>query len=78
MMYSEPITQNCVPETPTTAPYVESQEVSDTKVLMSELFYHFYSLGWLSGTGGSITIEVNDHSIPRPHQLIVMSPSARA
>ncbi|XP_021290401.1 probable bifunctional methylthioribulose-1-phosphate dehydratase/enolase-phosphatase E1 2 isoform X7 [Herrania umbratica] len=55
--------------------YVESKEVTETKALVAELCQHFYPLGWLSGTGGSITIRVHDGSIPRQHQLIVMSPS---
>ncbi|XWS68658.1 hypothetical protein CRYUN_Cryun04dG0109800 [Craigia yunnanensis] len=55
--------------------YVESKEVSETKDLVAELCRHFYTLGWLSGTGGSMTIKVHDDSIPRPNQLIVMSPS---
>ncbi|EOX99449.1 Bifunctional methylthioribulose-1-phosphate dehydratase/enolase-phosphatase E1 2, putative [Theobroma cacao] len=55
--------------------YVESKEVTETKALVAELCQHFYTLGWLAGTGGSITIRVHDGSIPRHHQLIVMSPS---
>ncbi|KAL2327636.1 hypothetical protein Fmac_021063 [Flemingia macrophylla] len=55
--------------------YLEGKAVKETRALISELCRHFYSLGWVSGTGGSITIKVHDHSIPKPHQLILMSPS---
>ncbi|KAF8409231.1 hypothetical protein HHK36_005305 [Tetracentron sinense] len=55
--------------------YLESKPVKETRALVSELCRHFYGLGWVSGTGGSITIKVHDDSIPKPQQLIVMSPS---
>ncbi|XP_021833524.1 probable bifunctional methylthioribulose-1-phosphate dehydratase/enolase-phosphatase E1 1 isoform X2 [Prunus avium] len=55
--------------------YLESRAVSDTKVLISDLCRQFYNLGWVSGTGGSITIKVHDDSVPKPQQLVVMSPS---
>ncbi|RDX75179.1 putative bifunctional methylthioribulose-1-phosphate dehydratase/enolase-phosphatase E1 [Mucuna pruriens] len=55
--------------------YLEGKAVKETKALITELCRHFYSLGWVSGTGGSITIKVHDDSIPIPHQLILMSPS---
>ncbi|GKV15961.1 hypothetical protein SLEP1_g26682 [Rubroshorea leprosula] len=55
--------------------YLESRPVKETKVLISELCRQFYNLGWVSGTGGSITIKVHDDSIPKPQQLVVMSPS---
>nr|DAD45120.1 TPA_asm: hypothetical protein HUJ06_003350 [Nelumbo nucifera] len=55
--------------------YLESKGVKETRALVSELCRHFYTLGWVSGTGGSITIKVHDDSIPKPQQLIVMSPS---
>ncbi|XP_040990041.1 probable bifunctional methylthioribulose-1-phosphate dehydratase/enolase-phosphatase E1 isoform X3 [Juglans microcarpa x Juglans regia] len=55
--------------------YLEGKAVKDTRVLISDLCRQFYNLGWVSGTGGSITIKVHDDSIPKPHQLIVMSPS---
>jgi methylthioribulose 1-phosphate dehydratase/enolase-phosphatase E1 len=60
-----------------TAPqaYLESKAVKDTRVLISDLCRQFYNLGWVSGTGGSITIKAHDDSIPKPHQLILMSPS---
>ncbi|XP_030489753.2 probable bifunctional methylthioribulose-1-phosphate dehydratase/enolase-phosphatase E1 1 isoform X2 [Cannabis sativa] len=59
----------------TSQAYMESKAVNDTRVLLSDLCRHFYTLGWVSGTGGSITIKVHDDSIPKPQQLIVMSPS---
>ncbi|XP_044474039.1 probable bifunctional methylthioribulose-1-phosphate dehydratase/enolase-phosphatase E1 [Mangifera indica] len=55
--------------------YLESKAVKETRVLISELCRQFYTLGWVSGTGGSITIKVHDNSIPKPQQLILMSPS---
>ncbi|XP_010265717.1 PREDICTED: probable bifunctional methylthioribulose-1-phosphate dehydratase/enolase-phosphatase E1 1 [Nelumbo nucifera] len=48
----------------------------ETRALVSELRRQFYTLGWTSGTGGSIAIKVHDDSIPKPQQLIVMSPSS--
>ncbi|XP_050371194.1 probable bifunctional methylthioribulose-1-phosphate dehydratase/enolase-phosphatase E1 1 [Argentina anserina] len=59
----------------TSQAYLESKPVNDTKVLISDLCRQFYNLGWVSGTGGSITIKVHDDSIPKPQQLVIMSPS---
>ncbi|KAF3442031.1 hypothetical protein FNV43_RR15947 [Rhamnella rubrinervis] len=59
----------------TSQAYLESKAVNDTRVLISDLCRQFYNLGWVSGTGGSITIKVHDDSIPKPQQLILMSPS---
>ncbi|XP_068338795.1 probable bifunctional methylthioribulose-1-phosphate dehydratase/enolase-phosphatase E1 1 isoform X1 [Pyrus communis] len=59
----------------TSQAYLEGKAMSDTKVLISDLCRQFYNLGWVSGTGGSITIKVHDDSIPKPEQLVVMSPS---
>lgn len=61
--------------TSTSQAYLEGSKVKETKALIAELCRQFYHLGWVSGTGGSITIKVHDDSIPRPQQLIVMSPS---
>ncbi|KAH7544122.1 hypothetical protein JRO89_XS15G0112000 [Xanthoceras sorbifolium] len=58
-----------------TEAYRESKPMKDTRALVSELCRQFYTLGWMSGTGGSITIKVHDDSIPKPQQLILMSPS---
>lgn len=55
--------------------YLESEPVKGARSLISELCRQFYSLGWVSGTGGSITMKVHDSSIPKPQQLILMSPS---
>ncbi|KAL5797540.1 hypothetical protein ACOSQ2_002360 [Xanthoceras sorbifolium] len=55
--------------------YLENEAVHQTKALAAELCCHFYTLGWFSGTGGSISIKVHDDSLPNSHQLIVMSPS---
>lgn len=59
----------------TSLDYLESKVVHETKALLSELCRHFYGLGWVSGTGGSITIKVHDDAIPKHNQLVVMSPS---
>ncbi|XVE92746.1 hypothetical protein REPUB_Repub01dG0126200 [Reevesia pubescens] len=69
---SQPMMHNSFTMLPS---YVESKEVTETKALVADLCRQFYTLGWLSGTGGSITIKVHDDSIPRSQQLIVMSPS---
>ena len=55
--------------------YLESDAVKQTRTLASELCQHIYTLGWVSGTGGSISIKVQDNSVPKSSQLIVMSPS---
>jgi hypothetical protein len=55
--------------------HVESKAVSDTKALAAELCCFLYTLGWVSGAGGSIALRVHDDSVPRPAQLIVMAPS---
>lgn len=55
--------------------YLDGETVRETRSLVADLCRQFYTLGWVSGTGGSITIKVHDDSIPKPHQLIVMSPS---
>lgn len=55
--------------------YLESTSVKEARALVSELCRQFYSLGWVSGTGGSITVKVHDDSVPKSEQLIVMSPS---
>ncbi|KAK6132692.1 hypothetical protein DH2020_033575 [Rehmannia glutinosa] len=59
----------------TSQAYLEGIRVKETKALISDLCRQFYHLGWVSGTGGSITIKVHDDSIPKSQQLIVMSPS---
>lgn len=55
--------------------YLDGKTVKETKALLAELCRHFYGLGWVLGTGGSISIKVHDDSIPKPQQLILMSPS---
>ncbi|KNA03371.1 hypothetical protein SOVF_209850 [Spinacia oleracea] len=59
----------------TTQAYLESKPVQEAKALLTELCRQFYHLGWVGGTGGSITLKVHDDSIPKPHQIIIMSPS---
>ena len=56
-------------------PLLSSPAVKETSGLVSELCRQFYTLGWVSGTGGSITMKVHEDSIPKQQQLIVMSPS---
>lgn len=55
--------------------YLEGKQVSEARALVSELCKQFYTLGWVSGTGGSITVKVHDDSVLKSQQLIVMSPS---
>uniref|UniRef100_A0A0C9S9A4 Probable bifunctional methylthioribulose-1-phosphate dehydratase/enolase-phosphatase E1 n=1 Tax=Wollemia nobilis TaxID=56998 RepID=A0A0C9S9A4_9CONI len=55
--------------------YVDSEAVAETKMLAAELCKQFYGLGWVSGTGGSITIKAHDPRLPKSQQLIVMAPS---
>ncbi|KAJ4981552.1 hypothetical protein NE237_032389 [Protea cynaroides] len=55
--------------------YLDSKDVKEARELVAELCRHFYSQGWVSGTGGSITIKVHDESITKSQQLIIMSPS---
>lgn len=62
-------------ESTTSQAYLSSEPVNTAKSLVSELCRHFYTLGWVSGTGGSITIKVHDEHVPKSQQLIVMSPS---
>ncbi|CAN4102903.1 unnamed protein product [Withania somnifera] len=70
------LTVNGALKTATTSQaYFEGDKVKQTKSLIAELCRHFYNQGWVSGTGGSITIKVHDDSVPKSQQLIVMSPS---
>ena len=55
--------------------YMETKGVREARAFASELCRHMYTLGWFSGTAGSITIKVHDDSIPKPRQLILISPS---
>ncbi|XP_073268366.1 probable bifunctional methylthioribulose-1-phosphate dehydratase/enolase-phosphatase E1 [Populus alba] len=54
--------------------YLETKAVKDTGVLIVDLCKQFYSLGWVSGTGGSITIKAHDDSIPKRVQKERMEP----
>lgn len=66
---------NSVKMATSTQAYLESKPVHEAKALITELCRQFYHLGWVGGTGGSITLKVHDDSIPKPQQLIIMSPS---
>ena len=55
--------------------HLESKAVTETRALAAELCCHFYSLGWVSGAGGSIAMRVHDDAVPKPSQLIVTSSS---
>ncbi|PWA55270.1 bifunctional methylthioribulose-1-phosphate dehydratase/enolase-phosphatase E1 1 [Artemisia annua] len=60
----------------TSQAYLDGSSVKQTKSLITELCRLFYNLGWVGGTGGSITAKVHDDSVPKSDQLIIMSPSA--
>lgn len=51
--------------------------VGETKDLAAELCKHFYNQGWVSGTGGSITLKVLEQDVDVQERLIVMAPSGR-
>uniref|UniRef100_J3N8E1 Probable bifunctional methylthioribulose-1-phosphate dehydratase/enolase-phosphatase E1 n=1 Tax=Oryza brachyantha TaxID=4533 RepID=J3N8E1_ORYBR len=53
----------------------ESYLCGGARGLVAELSRHFYAQGWVTGTGGSITVKANDPALPLAQQLIVMSPS---
>ncbi|KAI3936978.1 hypothetical protein MKX01_015193 [Papaver californicum] len=66
--------------TTTSQAYLQGKQVTESRSLVAELCRHFYTLGWVSGTGGSMTLKVHDESIPKPqqniyfHQLVRFSP----
>ncbi|XP_025826848.1 probable bifunctional methylthioribulose-1-phosphate dehydratase/enolase-phosphatase E1 [Panicum hallii] len=55
--------------------YLAGPAVREARELVAELCRHFYAPGWVTGTGGSITVKVNDPGVPLADRLIVMSPS---
>ncbi|RLM68963.1 hypothetical protein C2845_PM17G09180 [Panicum miliaceum] len=55
--------------------YLRGEPVREARELVAELCRHFYAQGWVTGTGGSITVKVNDPAVPLADRLIVMSPS---
>ncbi|KAM3255033.1 hypothetical protein ACQJBY_048447 [Aegilops geniculata] len=55
--------------------YLAGAAVWEARELVAELCRHFYLQGWVTGTGGSITVKANDPAVPLAQQLIVMSPS---
>ena len=60
------------------AAYLAGPAVREARELVVELCRHFYAPGWVTGTGGSITVKVNDPDVPLADRLIVMSPSGKA
>lgn len=57
--------------------YLEGEPVREARELVAELCRHFYAPGWVTGTGGSITVKVHDPDVPLADRLIVMSPSGK-
>ncbi|OEL32497.1 putative bifunctional methylthioribulose-1-phosphate dehydratase/enolase-phosphatase E1 [Dichanthelium oligosanthes] len=55
--------------------YLAGPAVREARELVAELCRHFYAPGWVTGTGGSITVKVHDPDVPLADRLIVMSPS---
>jgi methylthioribulose 1-phosphate dehydratase/enolase-phosphatase E1 len=55
--------------------YLEAEPVREARELVADLCRHFYAQGGVTGTGGSITVKVNDPAVPLADRLIVMSPS---
>ncbi|XP_066339920.1 probable bifunctional methylthioribulose-1-phosphate dehydratase/enolase-phosphatase E1 isoform X2 [Miscanthus floridulus] len=62
-------------ETSRSEAYLAGPAVREARELVAELCRHFYAPGWLTGTGGSITVKVHDPDVPLADRLIVMSPS---
>lgn len=54
---------------------LEKKQVSDTMALMADLCRHFYTLGWVWGSGGAMSIKLNDLSLPNGLHIMIMSPS---
>jgi methylthioribulose 1-phosphate dehydratase/enolase-phosphatase E1 len=52
-----------------------SAVLAETKDLAAELCKHFYNQGWVTGTGGSITLKVLEPDVDVQERLIVMAPS---
>ncbi|CAI5530542.1 unnamed protein product [Closterium sp. Naga37s-1] len=55
--------------------YPESDAIREARDLVAELCRHFYTLGWVSGTGGSISIKANEPGRTNQERTIVMAPS---
>lgn len=53
----------------------EVLEIGEARTLVADLCRQFYTLGWVSGTGGSISLKVNDASKGNAERIIVMAPS---
>ncbi|KAA8526822.1 hypothetical protein F0562_008949 [Nyssa sinensis] len=64
----------------TSQAYLESNQVKETKELISELCRQFYNLGWVSGTGGSVQKErmvPEDMYVLSPNGSILSSPLSK-
>eukprot|EP00850_Spirogloea_muscicola_P010338 SM000060S19670 [mRNA] locus=s60:473542:478726:- [translate_table: standard] len=57
------------------AAVAEPPEVLEARELVAELCRHFYTLGWVSGTGGSISVRAGAPASPLVQRAIVMAPS---
>lgn len=54
----------------------EEPSIKEARELVAALCKQFYTLGWVSGTGGSISVKVNDPAgRPNGDRIIVMAPS---
>lgn len=54
----------------------EGLPIKEARELVADLCKQFYTLGWVSGTGGSISVKVNDpEGRPNADRIIVMAPS---
>ncbi|XP_024522590.1 probable bifunctional methylthioribulose-1-phosphate dehydratase/enolase-phosphatase E1 [Selaginella moellendorffii] len=54
---------------------VVESATEQAKTLVAALCRQFYGLGWVSGTGGGVTLKVEDPQLPMADRLIVMAPS---
>lgn len=55
----------------------QAAALQEARELVSDLCRHFYTLGWVSGTGGSISLRTGLPSDPPESRLIVMAPSGK-
>lgn len=55
--------------------FLKNKQVSDAVALVADLCRQFYTSGWVSGTGGAMSLKFDYGYNPNGVQLIVMSPS---